>query len=248
MVAVAPVLATQALTKRFGGLTAVDQVSLEVAQGEIRAVIGPNGAGKTTLVGMICGRHEPSSGRIFYEGRDITRLRPWQRLALGIVYTFQVTSIYKGLSCYENVALAAQRSLMRGLVARLLPGEAAIAARVSEALESVGLGGFEDKRADQLAYGHQRLLEVAMALAAEPRLLILDEPTQGLAAGEIEQLCALVRRIAARATVLVIEHNMQVVLSLARRVTVMDGGTILTEGTPAEIERHAGVQRAYLGR
>jgi branched-chain amino acid transport system ATP-binding protein len=248
MAAVAPLLATQALSKHFGGVAAVREVSLEVAQGEIRAIIGPNGAGKTTLVGMICGRHDPSSGRIAYRGRDITALRPWERLRLGIAYTFQVTSIFKGLTCYENVALPAQRGLMRGLVSRFAPGEAAIAARVSAALEAVGLEEMAWQRADELAYGHQRLLELAMALATEPQLLILDEPTQGLAEAEIAAFCALVRQIARQATVLIIEHNMQVVLALAGRVTVMDAGEILAEGTPTEIERHPAVQKAYLGR
>jgi branched-chain amino acid transport system ATP-binding protein len=248
MAAIAPLLATQALSKHFGGLAAVREVSLEVAPGEIRAIIGPNGAGKTTLVGMICGRHQPSSGRIVYRGRDITALRSWERLRLGIAYTFQVTSIFKGLSCYENVALPAQRGLMRGLVSRFAPGEAAIAARVTAALEAVGLEDMAWQRADELAYGHQRLLELAMALATEPRLLILDEPTQGLAEAEIAAFCDLVRQIARQATVLIIEHNMQVVLALAGRVTVMDAGEILAEGTPAEIERHPAVQKAYLGR
>jgi len=246
--AVAPLLATEALCKRFGGLTAVDDVDLRVAAGEIRAVIGPNGAGKTTLVGMICGRLAPNSGRILYQGRDITAMRPWERLMLGIVYTFQVTSIFKGLSCYENVALPAQRRLMRGFAARLALGEQAVAARVHAALAAVGLSGIAEQRADSLAYGHQRLLELAMALAAEPQLLILDEPTQGLAEAEIEQLCGLVRTIAQGATVLLIEHNMPVVLALAGHVTVMDAGRIIAEGTPAEIERHPGVQKAYLGR
>ena len=248
MAALAPLLATQALCKHFGGLAAVRDVSLEVGQGEIRAIIGPNGAGKTTLVGMICGRHAPSSGRIVYGGRDITRLRPSERLRLGIAYTFQVTSIFKGLSCYENVALPAQRPLMRGFAAHFAPGEAAIAERVRAALDAVGLGGLAGQRADELAYGHQRLLELAMALATEPRLLILDEPTQGLAEGEIASLCELLRRIARQATVLLIEHNMQVVLALAGRVTVMDAGEILAEGTPSEIEGHPAVQKAYLGR
>jgi branched-chain amino acid transport system ATP-binding protein len=248
MAAVTPLLETQALSKRFGGLTAVDDVSLLVAPGEIRALIGPNGAGKTTLVGMICGRLQPTSGRILYRGDDITALRPWERLGRGIVYTFQVTSVFKGLSCYENVALPAQRKLMRGIAARVALSESAIAARVNAALDSVGLTGEAGKQADQLAYGHQRLLELAMALAAEPQLLILDEPTQGLAEAEIAQLCALVRTIAQRATVLLIEHNMDVVLSLAGRVTVMDAGSIIAEGTPAEIAKDAAVQKAYLGR
>jgi branched-chain amino acid transport system ATP-binding protein len=246
--AVIPLLETKALSKHFGGLTAVNQVDLRVAPGEIRALIGPNGAGKTTLVGMICGRLAPTSGRIVYRGEDITAMRPWERLRRGIVYTFQVTSIFKGLSCYENVALPAQRKLLRGLAARIALPERAVAERVHAALEAVGLAGEVDKRADTLAYGHQRLLELAMALAAEPQLLILDEPTQGLADAEIAQLCQLVRTIAQRATVLLIEHNMEVVLSLAGRVTVMDAGSIIAEGTPAEVERHPEVQKAYLGR
>jgi branched-chain amino acid transport system ATP-binding protein len=246
--AVTALLETIALSKRFGGLTAVDDVSLRVAQGEIRALIGPNGAGKTTLVGMICGRLAPTSGRIVYRGEDITAMRPWERLRRGIVYTFQVTSIFKGLSCYENVALPAQRKLLHGLAARIALPEKAVAERVYSALEAVGLEGEMDKRADALAYGHQRLLELAMALAAEPQLLILDEPTQGLADAEIAKLCDLVRTIAQRATVLLIEHNMEVVLSLAGRVTVMDAGSIIAEGTPREIERHRDVQKAYLGR
>ena len=248
MAAVTALLETQALTKQFGGLTAVDAVDLRVAPGEIRALIGPNGAGKTTLVGMICGRLAPTSGRIVYRGEDITTMRPWERLKRGIVYTFQVTSIFKGLSCYENVALPAQRKLLHGFAARIALPERAVAERVHAALHAVGLADEAEKRADALAYGHQRLLELAMALAAEPQLLILDEPTQGLADAEIAQLCELVRTIAQRATVLLIEHNMEVVLSLAGRVTGMDAGAIIAEGTPAEVERHPEVQKAYLGR
>ena len=248
MAAVNSLLETKALSKHFGGLHAVNEVDLSVAQGEIRALIGPNGAGKTTLVGMICGRLAPSSGRIVYRGEDITATSPWERLKRGIVYTFQVTSIFKGLTCYENVALPAQRKLMRGIAARIALPESAVATRVQAALESVGLAGEAGNQADQLAYGHKRLLELAMALAAEPQLLILDEPTQGLAESEIAQLCALVRTIAQRATVLLIEHNMDVVLSLAGRVTVMEAGMVIAEGTPAEVARDPVVQKAYLGR
>jgi branched-chain amino acid transport system ATP-binding protein len=244
----APLLETEALTKRFGGLTAVNEVALRVDAGEIRAIIGPNGAGKTTLVGMLCGRVPPTSGTIRYEGRDITAVPAWRRLIGGIVYTFQVTSIFKGLSCYENVALPAQRRLMQRFSEKFALSEAKVAERVHASLEAVGLAQLSEQRADSLAYGHQRLLELAMALAAEPRLLILDEPTQGLAESEIERFCELVRTIAQRATVLLIEHNMPVVLSLARQVTVMEAGTIIAEGTPAEIERDPAVQKAYLGR
>jgi branched-chain amino acid transport system ATP-binding protein len=247
MAAVAPLLETQGLVKRFGGLTAVNGVSLSVPAGEIRAIIGPNGAGKSTLVGIICGRLPPSAGRVRYGGRDITAAPPWERLMLGIVYTFQVTSVFKGLTCYENVALPAQRRLMRGARHFHLP-ENDVQARVSAALDAVGINELAQSRADELAYGHQRLLELAMALAAEPQLLILDEPTQGLAEGEIERFCELVRNLARRCTVLLIEHNMPVVLSLAQRVTVMDAGAVIAEGTPAEIEAHPQVQKAYLGR
>jgi branched-chain amino acid transport system ATP-binding protein len=237
----AALIETRALTKRFGGLTAVDGVNLRIEQGEIRAIIGPNGAGKTTLVGLVCGRAQPTSGTILYEGRDITAAPPWERLMAGIVYTFQVTSIFKGLSCYENVALPAQRRLLREF------SEKTVSERVHRSLAAVGLEGYEERRADSLAYGHQRLLELAMALAAEPKVLILDEPTQGLAESEIERFCDLVRTIAQRATVLLIEHNMPVVLKLAQRVTVMEAGTIISEGAPADIEADPLVQKAYLG-
>jgi len=240
-------LETDALSRRFGGLQAVDGVALRLDQGEIRAIIGPNGAGKTTLVSMICGRLAPTAGTIAFKGRDITALRPWDRVMHGIVYTFQVTSIFRNLTCYENVALAAQRRLMRGLLDRFTLGEARIGTRAAAALDAVGLAAESDRQAGNLPYGHQRLLEVAMGLALEPELLILDEPTQGLAPEEVTGFCDLVRRIAESATVLLIEHNMSVVLELAHRITVMDKGAILAEGTPAEIERHPEVQRAYLG-
>jgi branched-chain amino acid transport system ATP-binding protein len=240
-------LETSALCKSFGGLRAVREVDFRVAGGEIRAIIGPNGAGKTTLVGVIAGRIRPSSGRVAFKGRDITRLSDWERVNRGIVYTFQVTSIYRNLSCYENVALAAQRRLMGGPIDRISLGEQRIAEGVEAALGRVGLAGSMDRRADELPYGHQRLLEVAMGLALEPELLILDEPTQGLAQQEISEFCELIRSIAKAATVLLIEHNMSVVLELAQTVTVMDQGEIIAEGTPAEIERHPEVQRAYLG-
>ena len=164
------------------------------------------------------------------------------------VYTFQVTSIYPALSVYENVALAAQRGLMRGLAGRLRVRETEVASRVHEVLDRVGLAEPPSQRAGEMAYGHQRLLEVAMGLALSPRLLILDEPTQGLAESEIERFCALLRELAGPVTVLLIEHNMPVVLSLATRVTVMDQGALLAEGTPDEIAADAAVQRAYLGR
>jgi branched-chain amino acid transport system ATP-binding protein len=242
-----PVLATAGLAKRFGGLLAVDNVYFEVPKGQIRAVIGPNGAGKTTLMGLISGRLTPSAGRISFNGRDVTRQRAWDRARSGIVYTFQVTSIYAGLSCYENVALAAQRHLAGGMFAQLLLDEERISERVTDALRQVGLAHAISQRADSLPYGHQRLLEVAMSLALEPQLLILDEPTQGLANAEIDTLCQRVREIADHVTVVIIEHNMPVVLELAHCITVMERGAVLAEGEPAQIASDPQVQRAYLG-
>lgn len=242
-----PLLETAALSKQFGGLHAVQGVDFRLEQGEIRAIIGPNGAGKTTLVSLISGRLPPTSGRVFFKGRDITTLRAWDRVALGIVYTFQITSIFKSLSVFENVALAAQRRLMTSLRKRIGLRHSTLVERVDAALVKVGLLDVREQPAGALPYGHQRLLEVAMALALRPEVLALDEPTQGLAPDEIVVLCQLIRRIASTGTILLVEHNVPVVLDLATKVTVMDKGAILAEGTPAEIEAHPDVQKAYLG-
>jgi len=240
-------LETKGLTRRFGGLTAVDKVDFRLEPGEIHAVIGPNGAGKTTLVSMICGRVAPSDGAIQFDGADITRLPPWERVARGIVYTFQITSVFRNLSCFENVALAAQRALTLGKAPWHAIDPATLAASVASALERVELHERHDTPAATLPYGHQRLLEVAMSLALKPKLLVLDEPTQGLSEAEITNFCKLVREIAADVTILLIEHNMDVVMELAQRITVMNNGAILAEGTPAEITANAAVQQAYLG-
>lgn len=236
-------LQTTAISKRFGGLQAVDAVDFCLNQGEIRAIIGPNGAGKTTLVSLISGRLRSTSGSIVFRGEDITRLKSYQRVGRGIVYTFQVTSLFRSLSCYENVALAAQRSLGGGWIG----DERAVAERVASSLDQVGLSARVQVVAGELPCGHQRLLEVAMGLALDPKLLILDEPTQGLSQAEITSFCDLIRTISETATILLIEHNMTVVLELADRITVMDRGAIIAEGAPDEIERNPEVQRAYWG-
>jgi branched-chain amino acid transport system ATP-binding protein len=240
-------LSTRGLTRTFGGLKAVDAVDFDLAQGEIRAIIGPNGAGKTTFVGLICGRMSASAGRISFGGEDITRLPAHARVRRGIAYTFQITSVFAKLSVFDNVALAAQSSMRRRSPRWHRLDEEVLAARVADALARVGLGARPDARAGELPYGHQRLLEVAMGLALMPRLLILDEPTQGLSDSEIGSFCELIRVIAADATILLIEHNMDVVMQLAHRITVMNQGAILADGTPAEIRASAAVQRAYLG-
>ncbi len=225
-------LETHGLSKNFGGLKAVSDVNFRVEKGEVRAVIGPNGAGKTTFVSLISGRIAPSAGTILFEGADVTALPAFRRVQEGIAYTFQITSIYANLSVAENVALAAHR-----------PGGTASL----EPLERVGLADRASQVAGTLAYGHQRLLEVAMGLALKPKLLILDEPTQGLSDAEIDNFIGLVRGVAQDATVLLIEHNMPLVMELAHRITVLDRGAILAEGTPEDIRANPAVQAAYLG-
>lgn len=244
-----PLLETRGLCRTFDGLEAVRSVDFRLERGEVRALIGPNGAGKTTLVSLISGRLAPTAGRVLFDGRDITRLRAWERVGLGIVYTFQVTSIYPRLTVAENVALAVQRGRLRRLGDWFRLDRAAVAGEVRGVLGAVGLAVRAGEPAGALPYGHQRLLELAMALALRPVLLILDEPTQGLAPEEVEQFAALVRdRLAGATTLLLIEHNLAVVLALAQRVTVMDRGQILAEGPPVAIERDPEVQRVYLGR
>ncbi|RVC44761.1 ABC transporter ATP-binding protein, partial [Mesorhizobium sp. M4B.F.Ca.ET.088.02.2.1] len=209
--------------------------------GEIRAVIGPNGAGKTTFVSLVSGRIPPSSGMIVFDGADITGLPAYRRVRLGVAYTFQITSVFANLSAYDNVALPVQRTLTDGR------SKGAVKAGVMAALERTGLADRAHMPAGQLSYGHQRLLEVAMGLALKPRLLILDEPTQGLADSEIDNFIELVREIAKSATVLLIEHNMPVVMQLADRITVFNAGRILAEGTPEQVRENRQVQDAYLG-
>jgi branched-chain amino acid transport system ATP-binding protein len=229
------------LSKSFGGLHAVRDVDFTLNEGEIRAVIGPNGAGKTTFVSLICGRIPPTGGEIRFDGADITRMPAHLRVRKGIAYTFQITSVFANLSAYDNVALPVERSMFdRRWSGKLRDG-------VMAALERTSLAGRAREKAGSLSYGHQRLLEVAMGLALKPRLLILDEPTQGLSDGEVENFIGLVREIAREATVMLIEHNMPVVMALADRITVLDSGKVLAEGTPAEIRADTAVQAAYLG-
>jgi len=240
-------LVTEGLSRDFGGLHAVDSVDFTLPAGEVRAIIGPNGAGKSTFVSLISGRLRPTRGRVLFAGEDVTRLPAWRRVGLGIAYTFQITSVFGNLSVFDNVALAAQNSMQRGapLWRPLDPTE--LARRAIAALDQVGLAARSGILASELPYGHQRLVEIAMGLALRPRLLILDEPTQGLADAEIVDFCALVRAISAETTVLLIEHNMDVVMQLADTITVMAEGRILAEGPPAAIRADPAVQSAYLG-
>lgn len=232
----APLIETRGLTLHFGGLRAVDGVDFTLNAGEIHALIGPNGAGKTTFVSLLSGRRLPQSGVILLDNQDITRLPAHARVRKGIAYTFQITSIFPRLTVFDNVALAVQAQGTRDLPTR-----------TRAALARVGLQGLEDQEAQTLSYGHQRLLELAMGLALKPRLLILDEPTQGLAASEIEGFKALVRSLVPEVTVLLIEHNMDLVMDLATRITVLNFGQVLATGSPAEVRANKAVQEAYLG-
>ncbi len=238
-VAKAPILETRGLTRHFAGITANEDVDFTLPGGEIRALIGPNGAGKTTFTSMLIGRLAPSAGTIAFQNQDITALPAHARVRLGMAYTFQITSVFQRLSVFENVALAARR--------RTGAPASGIAAAVETALARAGLDGRHDRLAADLSYGHQRLLEIAMGLAQDPVLLILDEPTQGLASGEIAAFTDLVRALVPATTVLLIEHNMGLVMELATSITVLDRGRILAEGTPDTVRADAGVQAAYLG-
>lgn len=231
-------LSARGLCRSFGGLKAVENVDFDLSTGEIRALIGPNGAGKTTLVSMICGRIAATSGTISFAGRDVTGMPAHKRIQAGMAYTFQITSIFGNLSVAENVALAVQNRLGAG---------GNLAGEVVGALARVGLIDRSDQVAGDLAYGHQRLLEIAMGLGQKPRLLILDEPTQGLSDGEVAGFIDLIREVARDTTILLIEHNIDVVMALATRITVMNFGQVIAEGSPAEIQGNAAVQAAYLG-
>lgn len=226
------VLETKGLTKHYAGLTAVDTVDLSVTQGEIHALIGPNGAGKSTLVGMVAGRTEASSGEVWFQGENVTRLPAHTRIRKGMAYTFQITAIYARLTLAANLELALRdRARDKALAA----------------LDRVGLASRADQLAGDLAYGHQRLLEIAMGVAQAPQLLILDEPTQGLAESEIADFNTLVKDLAGDTTILLIEHNMNVVMELAHRITVLETGAVLASGSPEDIKANAQVQEAYLG-
>ncbi|MDA5555903.1 ABC transporter ATP-binding protein [Shimia sp. MMG029] len=231
-------LRAEGLTKQFNGLRAVDDVTLEVPKGQVRALIGPNGAGKTTLVGLLSGRLACSSGRISFDGRDVTSLPAHKRIASGMTYTFQITSIFPSLSVHENVSLGARRVFFD-------PKEAE--ERVISALHRVSLLERAHEDAGDLSYGHQRLLEIAMGLAQAPKLLILDEPTQGLADGEVVAFNKLINDLRGHTTVLLIEHNMNVVMEVADFITVLSFGKVLFEGTPEQVQASSAVQSAYLG-
>ncbi len=245
-----PLLATRGLGRAFGALQAVADVGVAVQPGELRAVIGPNGAGKTTLFHLISGLLAPTSGRVFFRGDDVTALAAPARCRRGISRTFQITSIFPELSVLENTRVAVQ--LKAGGNFRLVGGRAVLETSERRARDSLGFLGLLD-RANELAstlpHGDQRLLEIAMAVAQEPALLLLDEPTQGLSPEDTTATVAVIRQVARerQLTIILVEHDMDVVFDLADRISVLHFGQLIAEGTPDEIRANADVQRAYLG-
>ncbi len=244
----ADLLRVEKLAKRFGGIIATDDLTLNIAGGELHAVIGPNGAGKTTLIAQLTGQLAPDSGRIYFAGNDITAVPMHARSALGLARSFQITSLFLDLSVLDNVALAVQahagHSFHFWRDARRQP-ELRYPARA--ALTRVGLIAREDLTASVLSHGEHRLLELAMALASKPRMLLLDEPMAGLGPEESARMVTMLRELKKELTILLVEHDMEAVFALADRITVLVYGRVIASGKPEDIRRNAQVRDAYLG-
>jgi branched-chain amino acid transport system ATP-binding protein len=244
--AAAPILQTEGLTVRFGGLAALNNVTVGVRRGEIRAIIGPNGAGKSTFFNCLTGVIRPTSGRIVFDGEDITGLPPDRISRKALARSYQITNIMPGATVLENVRIAAQSRRHSWSLLRHHGAYADVLERARAVLASVGLGDKEEELASNLSHGEQRNLEIGIALATEPKLLCLDEPTAGMSVAETLATVELVRRIAADLTILIVEHDMEVVMGLASTITVLHYGEVLAEGTPGEIQANPRVQEVYL--
>jgi len=247
-----PILRTTGLTKRFGEFTAVDRVGLAVDRGEFRSVIGPNGAGKTTLFNLISGAMTPTEGTITLAGRDITTLSPAERVGANLARSFQLTTVFDGLSVRENLRLAAQASRFgRMSAARRLFGDPegfdGINDRTDAVLEDLGLGPVAETRASDLSYGDRRRLEVGLVVATDPEVVLLDEPTAGMSGDETEATIGLFEDVLADRTVVLVEHNVDLVMRVSDRITTLNGGRVVATGTPSEIAADDRVQEAYLG-
>jgi branched-chain amino acid transport system ATP-binding protein len=243
-----PVLRAQGLVKEFRGFRAVDGVDLDIAEGSVHALVGPNGAGKTTLFNLLTGFLTPTAGRILLGRRDLTGKRPEQVARLGVARSFQITSLFAQLTPREHVELALQSGTNLGW--RFWSSEKALnrfSGRAMELLDEVGLAGHAETPAGTLAYGRKRALELALALALDPKVLLLDEPTAGMGVEDIDRTVKLVKKVREGRTVVMVEHNMSVVSSLADRVTVLQSGRVLVEGPYAEIRHDPRVISAYLG-
>ncbi|HZD91554.1 MAG TPA: ABC transporter ATP-binding protein [Pseudolabrys sp.] len=244
-------LQVESVTKRFGNLVAVNDVSLKVEPGELRAVIGPNGAGKTTFFNLISGFANPTSGRIVFDGEDITKLRPDLRVWRGMARTFQITEVFPELTVYENLQIAVEIASGFRLRMRLSQAEADnVYRRTAELLEMSGLNTKSNRLVGEMSHGDQRATEIMMALALNPRILLLDEPTAGMGDQETYDITQLIRKLhrEQKLAMVLIEHDMRVVLHLADRIMVLAEGAMLAEGTPEEVTSNEAVQAAYLGK
>jgi len=244
------IIETQNLTKYFGAMAAVDDVSIKIEAGTLHAIIGPNGAGKTTLFNLLSGNLKPTSGKVFYKGVDLTGKPIHRMIHLGIGRSFQITNIFPNLTVHENIRLASQA--MEGMNFRLLMHTAKMEnceQRTAEVVERVGLKSQQLLPARMLSHGDQRKLELGMILAPDPELLLLDEPTAGMATDQVPELITLIQEVqqSGTKTVILVEHNMNVVMKVSDKITVMHQGKVLAEGTPAEIAGNHEVQTAYLG-
>ncbi len=245
------ILNTRHLNKAFGGLVAVNDVSLDVKRGHVHSIIGPNGAGKTTLMNLLSGIYRPDSGTIHYQGQEITHVPLHRRAHLGIGRSFQITNIFPRLTVLENVRLAAQAIAGRSFqFVRRAASHEELISRAQRALDTVGLGALAAVPATTLPHGGKRKLEIAILLVQQPGLLILDEPTAGMASHEVPELINIVAAIRKQGdkTVIIVEHNMQLVMNVSDRISVLHLGSILAEGTPSEIAANQTVQSAYLGK
>jgi len=243
------ILETRGLTKEFKGFVAVNGVSLKVRRGSIHALIGPNGAGKTTCFNLLTHFLDPTRGSIYFNGSEITGFKPSSIARMGLVRSFQISAVFPHLTVLENVRIALQRK--RGTSFEFWRSERVLDAlndRARELIDAVGLSDFESTMAVELPYGRKRALEIATTLALDPEMMLLDEPTAGMTHADVERISALIRRVAANRTVLMVEHNLSVVSSLSDRITVLQRGEILAEGDYASVSRNSDVIEAYLGK
>jgi branched-chain amino acid transport system ATP-binding protein len=241
-------LKVEGLTKRFGGVVASDDVSLDVVPGELQAIIGPNGAGKTTLIGQLTGEIVPNAGRIAFDGRDITALPVYDRSLLGLARSFQITSLFPNFTALENVALAVQAHAGHSFhFWRNARTEKELREPARAALDRVGIGHRADAVVASMSHGEHRQIELAMALATGPRMLLLDEPMAGLGPDESARMVKTLRDLKQEFTILLVEHDMEAVFALADRITVLVYGRVIASGDPASIRANAEVRQAYLG-
>jgi branched-chain amino acid transport system ATP-binding protein len=243
------VLRTEKISKHFGGLHAVDQVDFTLKEGQLKSIIGPNGAGKTTLFNLIAGVHEPTGGKVFFRDRDITRMSLHQTSRLGITKTYQITHIFPGLSVFENVRIAAQSRVTAFNFWRSTHTLTSLNEKTIDILQKVELLGKRSRLASTLSHGERRYLEIGIALATEPQVLLLDEPTAGMSVAETAMCAQLIRRLnrEMNLSIVLVEHDMSVVMGISEEILVLNEGRVLAEGTPQEVSDNREVQRVYLG-